>query len=79
MMWVGFFVPAVIFLTLVAPIWIVFHYLTQWKRMKAAPEPRSTAAPADIDRLRRRAQALEARIATLEKLLDSEAADRRDR
>ena len=29
-------VPLIIFLAVVAPLWIFFHYVTKWKKMKLA-------------------------------------------
>ncbi len=69
-----FFVLMVIFLVMVAPLWIIFHYITKWKRMKAA-------TPADgqilvdkgaLDSLRHSAESLDGRLRNLEKLLDAD-------
>ena len=36
-------VPGIIFLLLVVPLWVVFHYLTAWKRIRAG-----TAGPGRV-------------------------------
>lgn len=64
-----FFVMAVLFLTIVAPIWIFLHYLTRWRTGKSlsAEDERMLAE------LWESAQRQENRIASLEKILDAEA------
>jgi phage shock protein B len=64
-----FFVLAVLFLTIVAPLWIIFHYLTRWRSSKSlsANDERMLAE------LWESAQRMEGRIASLERVLDSEA------
>ena len=74
-------VPGIIFLLLVAPLWITFHYVTVWKRMRAG-----TAGPgkvvvdrAELERMRELGERLEGRIESLETILDAEAPEWRDR
>jgi phage shock protein B len=64
-----FFVLAVLFLTIVAPLWIIFHYLTRWRtsRSLSANDERMLAE------LWESAQRMEGRIASLERVLDTEA------
>lgn len=64
-----FFVLAVLFLTIVAPLWIIFHYLARWRSSKSlsANDERMLAE------LWESAQRMEGRIASLERVLDSEA------
>jgi phage shock protein B len=65
----GFFVLGVIFLTVVAPMWITFHYVSVWRaarRLSAGDEKA-------LGELRQTAQRMEARIQTLERILDNEA------
>lgn len=64
-----FLVLAVLFLTIVAPIWIIFHYLTRWRtsRSLSAEDERMLAEMWDS------AQRMENRITSLEKILDAEA------
>ena len=68
-------VPGVVFLVFIAPLWLVFHYLTAWKRMRAG-----TAGPgkvvidrAELERMREIGDRLERRIESLETILDAEA------
>lgn len=64
-----FMVLAVLFLAIVAPIWIIFHYLTRWRtsRSLSADDERMLAELWDS------AQRMEGRIGSLEKILDAEA------
>jgi phage shock protein B len=65
----GAFVLAVLFLTIVAPLWIIFHYLTKWRSARglSAEDERMLAE------LWESAGRMETRIVSLEKILDSEA------
>ena len=63
------FVPAVLFMVIVAPLWLIFHYVTVWKTQRNAGRADQGAMNAMSDTARR----LEARVAALEKLLDAEA------
>ena len=76
-MWSGtfFFVLMILFLVVVAPLWIIFHHITKWKRMKLV-------TPADgqvlvdkgtLDSLRHSAESLDGRLRNLEKLLDADS------
>ncbi len=63
-----FFIPTVIFMGLVAPLWLVLHYLSKSRMEKGlSSEDRDTlaAALAQVEKL-------EARIGTLETILDAE-------
>ena len=62
------FVLGIIFLVIVAPIWIVAHYLTRWRsaRKLSAADERSLAELHDA------AGKMEARLAALERVLDTE-------
>jgi len=53
-------------LTIVAPIWIVSHYLTKWKTSKGL----STDDVQMLEDLWKTAQAMEKRVITLETILD---------
>ena len=63
------FVLGLVFLVVVAPIWIVAHYLTRWRRSKrlSAEDERS------LGELYEAARRMEARMAALERVLDAEA------
>ena len=69
------FVLMVLFVTVVAPIWIIFHYVTKWRgaRGLSAQDERTLAE------LWETAQRMEARIQSLEKVLDAEAPNWRSR
>lgn len=62
-------VPAIIFLVIVAPVWIIFHYLTKWRIAKtlSADDERM------LSDLWHSASQMEDRIRQLEKILDAEA------
>jgi phage shock protein B len=63
------FVPAVLFMVIVAPLWLIFHYVTVWKTQRNAGRADPGAVNTRWDTARR----LEDRVAALEKLLDAEA------
>lgn len=62
-------VPAILFMVIVAPLWLVFHYKTRWKDQKT----NGTADQKTVKEMWAVAQRLENRVANLEKLLDAEA------
>lgn len=59
----------IVFLVIVAPLWIVAHYLTRWRisRRLSADDEKA------MGELWATARRMEARIETLERLLDAEA------
>jgi len=63
------FILGLIFLTIVAPIWIVAHYMTRWRRSRklSADDERSLGELYDI------ARRMESRVVQLERVLDAEA------
>ena len=63
-----FFVPIIVFLSIVAPLWIIFHYLTLGKRAKMLSEDERDM----LEELAETAERMEARLATLEKILDAD-------
>ena len=65
----GAFVLAVLFMTIVAPLWIIFHYVTKWRSARglSAEDERMLAE------LWESAGRMENRIVSLEKILDAEA------
>ncbi len=63
------FVPAVLFMVIVAPLWLIFHYVTVWKTQRNAGRADQGAMNSMWDTAHR----LENRVAALEKLLDAEA------
>ena len=74
-------VPGIIFLLLVAPLWVVFHYITAWKRIRAgtAGPGRIAVDSAELERMRELCGQLENRIESLETILDEEAPEWRKR
>ena len=68
-MFATFHVGLILALTIVAPLWIVFHYLTRWRMSK-------TMTREDEKILRdlwQTAERMETRVANLERILDAEA------
>jgi len=69
------FVLGIIFLVVVAPVWIVAHYLTRWRRSRKL----SAADESSLGELFEAARKMEARLAALERVLDAEAPEWRRR
>ena len=65
----GLFVLGIIFLVVVAPIWIVAHYLTVWRAARRLSSNDEKA----MSELWQSARRMEARIEALERVLDAEA------
>lgn len=67
-------VPLIIFLVVVTPVWLFFHYITKWKQMKAAGagDGQTVVDRKELLRLREIATVLEERIENLETILDAE-------
>jgi phage shock protein B len=65
----GAFVLGIIFLVVVAPIWIIFHYITLWRGARRLSGEDEKA----LGDLWQSAKRMEARIDALEKVLDAEA------
>jgi len=65
---VAFFVPVVIFLTFVAPVWIYMHYRSKQKVQGAL----SDSERLELETLASQAEQMVERIETLEAILDSE-------
>lgn len=61
-------VPLILFLTIVAPIWIIAHYVTRW-RMAKTLSPEDEKQFGDLWQIDER---MEERIHTIERILDSE-------
>ena len=68
-------VPLILFLTVVMPIWIVFHYITIWRREKRDRRQEKTSY---LD-LQAQAERLEDRLDAIESILDTEAPEWRSR
>ncbi len=67
------FVLMILVITVVAPIWIIFHYITLWKKMKPRDSDENGVQDSDLRSLAETARKLDDRVQTLEKLLDAEA------
>ncbi len=63
------FVPLILFLSIVAPLWIIFHYVTRWRTAKTL----SGEDEKMLQELWQSAARMEDRIRTLERILDAEA------
>lgn len=66
---VAFFVPVVVFLVVVAPIWIVFYYKSKQKMVDGL----TTKERAELDEMVDVANKMAARIEILESILDVES------
>ncbi|CAO3353462.1 envelope stress response membrane protein PspB [Azospirillum melinis] len=69
------FVLAVLFMVVVAPVWIVFHYITKWRSQRglSAQDERLLAELWEIS------NRLETRVHALERVLDAEAPNWRNK
>lgn len=63
------FILGILFLTVVAPLWIVFHYVSRWRKNRKL----STEDERVMGELYDTARRMEGRIASLERVLDAEA------
>ncbi len=63
------FVLGIIFLVIVAPIWIVAHYVTRWRAARRL----SSGDEKALAELWQSARRMEARVEALERVLDAEA------
>ncbi len=65
------FVPLILFMAVVAPIWIIAHYITRWRQTKTlSGEDEKMLAD-----MWESASRMDSRINALERILDSEAPD----
>ncbi len=67
--------PLIIFLAVVAPVWIIAHYVTRWRLAKSITGDDEVV----LSDLWESAAKMETRIATLEQILDAEAPDWRSK
>lgn len=70
-----FYVPMILFLAIVAPVWIIAHYVTRWKSMKTL----SSDDEKMLGELWESVPRMENRIRNLERILDAEVPDWRDK
>ena len=64
-------VLGILFLAVVAPIWIIAHYTTRWKATKAL----SSDEEQMLEELWKNSERMEQRINALERILDAEVTD----
>jgi phage shock protein B len=67
-------VPLILFLVIVAPIWIIAHYTTRW-RMAKSLSPEDEKQFAELWRI---AERMDERMANLERILDAEGPEREE-
>lgn len=74
-------VPVIVFIAVVGPLWLRLHYKTQWKRLEAGEIGADQIAvdKAELVRLQQIAARLDSRIDALERLLDAELPEWRNR
>lgn len=71
-----FFIPIVIIFTaVVLPIWIIAHYMTRWRTAKTL----SSAEERMLTELWESTAKMESRLNNLERILDAEAPDWREK
>ena len=63
--------PIIVFLVIVAPIWIIAHYMTRWRSSNTL----SSEDEQLLSDLWRSAERMEGRIETIERILEAEDAD----
>jgi phage shock protein B len=61
-------VPAILFMVIVAPLWLIFHYVTLWRTQRHA----GRVNQGTLNDMWGTASKLETRVNALEKLLDAE-------
>jgi phage shock protein B len=66
---VFFLVPTILFVVVVAPIWILCHYITRWREGRRLSRDDEKV----LGELWQSARRIEGRLEALERVLDSEA------
>lgn len=67
-------VPVIVFLAVIVPLWMIFHYVTVWQRSRAE-RAKQPASNREIEKLRETADRLTQRLETLETILVDESPD----
>jgi len=62
-------IPFILLMVVVAPIWIIAHYLTRWRLAKTLSDTDEKL----MSELRALADRLDERVQTVEKILDAES------
>lgn len=65
------FVPVVVFVTIVLPLWLLLHYVTKWKQSRGLSKDDERM----LEDLWQSAMRMEERIQTLEEILDAQSPD----
>ena len=73
--WIAIFVPTVLFMLIVAPVWIFMHYRSKQKSQDSL----TAEERAELETLAMRAEMMLERIDTLESILDAQTPDWRKR
>lgn len=66
-----FELPLILLLVVVAPIWIIAHYMTRWKATKSLSSDEEQL----LEELWKNSERMEQRINALERILDAEVTD----
>lgn len=66
-----FMTPIIVFLVIVAPIWVIMHYITAGKKSVGLSDDEQKS----LDELASIADSMEERMTTLESILDTETPD----
>ncbi|WP_321396430.1 envelope stress response membrane protein PspB [Emcibacter sp.] len=61
----------ILFLTICAPLWIIFHYITKWKSAKTLTSEDEQI----LSDLYESAEKIESRLNNIERILDAESPD----
>ena len=69
------FVLAIIFMTVIVPLFVVMHYTTKWKATKGLSDDEHQM----LEDLWKEGQAMQSRVNALETILDSEVPDWRNK
>ncbi len=64
-------VPLILFMVIIAPLWIIFHYTTRWRASKTI----SGEDEKLLGDLWQSVERMESRMANLERILDAESPD----
>lgn len=68
-------VVGILFMVVVAPVWILLHYITRWKSTKTISNEDETL----LSDLWESAEKIEARLNNIERILDTDAPDWRNK
>ena len=71
----AFFVLAIIFMVVIAPLFVIMHYTTKWKATKGLSDDEHQM----LEDLWKQSQAMQSRVNALETILDSQVPDWRNK